>query len=412
MSSNLRKFVCPRFTRSIDPLLIARLFERHRHALAAFDLDALRGEASAARSAMEALLAGPEERCPEGLVADLHRIAELGTEQGLRLLLAQAARLGIAIAPEAGVDECDRRRDARHVALRTFLEHPRVFDAASDMLVLAARAALAEFAGSEAGVEADFGEGARAAFTTAAAKMFEADHCGGYCRTGWYNDADSVNLVLTHGSVVRTATILRADEERVISYRAAQTAVLSYSAATGRIKIGGGTPLRRSALAELFADKMLGRSGFFAGPDAQDLYTLAPIERAGCGFVLNHAYDPAIRRALIVEARAHRMSVDRFTGGQCLAASVVARDDTGAALTRLAEAMGGASFEAHWRLGQIVIRTTIESEVGKPVQTSITIKPPARAIFRRHQFEGRILDLLHRNGLLRSRIPDRTALAA
>ena len=90
--------------------------------------------------------------------------------------------------------------------------------------------------------------------------------------------------------------------------------MLSYSAATGRIKIGGGTRLRRSALSELFADKMLGRSGFFAGPDAQNLYTLAPIERTGCGFAFHHAFDPAIRQVRIVEAQADRLSMDRFTG--------------------------------------------------------------------------------------------------
>ena len=138
--------------------------------------------------------------------------------------------------------------------------------------------------------------------------MFEVDHCGCYCRVGWYEDADTVNLVVTHGSIVRTTPILQGDEERVISYRAAENAVLSYSAATGRIKIGGGTPLRRSALAELFADKMLGRSGFFAGPDAQNLYTLAPIERIGCGFAFNHAFDPAIRQVRIVEAQADQLS--------------------------------------------------------------------------------------------------------
>ena len=30
MSNNLKKFVCPKFTRTIDPDLMARLFERHR----------------------------------------------------------------------------------------------------------------------------------------------------------------------------------------------------------------------------------------------------------------------------------------------------------------------------------------------------------------------------------------------
>ena len=412
MSNNLRKFVSPKFTRTIDPELMVRLFERHRHLLGTFDLHALRGDANAARDALEAFFAGPEEHCPEGLVADLHRIAELGTAQGLRLLLAQAARLGIVVAPESDVDEVDPRMDPKHVALRVFLEHPKVFDAASDMLALTARSSLAEFAGLQEGVLADMSDGARAAFEAAAAKMFEADHCGRYCRVGWYDDADTVNLVLTDGSIVRTAAILRGDEERLVTYRAAENAVLSYSAATGRIKIGGGTRLRRSALSELFADKMLGRSGFFAGPDAQTLYTLAPIERTGCGFAFQHGFDPAIRKVRIVEAQADRVSVDRFSGTERLASTFVARDDRGGALDQLAEAMRSPVFGPDRRLRHIVFRVNIDAGSDRPGQVTAKITPPARASFNRHRFEERILTLLYRNGLLHDRYADSAAVAA
>ncbi len=412
MSNNLKKFVCPKFTRTIDPVLMARLFERHRDLLGDFDLEALRGDADGARGAVEAFFAGPEERCPEGLAADLHRIAELGTAQGLRLLLAQAARLGIVIAPEQYADASDRRLDAKHVALRVFLDHPKVFDAASDMLALTARSSLAEFAGLQEGVEADLGDGARAAFEAGAAKMFEADHRGRYCRVGWYDDADTVNLVLTHGSIVKTASILRGDEERLVSYRATENAVLSYSAATGRIRIGGGTRLRRSALSELFADKMLGRSGFFSGPDAQNLYTLAPIERTGCGFAFQHAFDPAIRKVRIVEAQADRLSMDRFSGTTRLASTVVARDDRGGALDQLAEAMRSPVFGPDRRLRHIVVRVNIDVSSGRPGQVTAKITPPAKANFNRHRFEERILTLLHRNGLIHDRHACGAAVAA
>ena len=412
MPSNLRKFVSPKFTRTIDPDLIARLFERHRHRLGVFDLQALRGDANTASNALEAFFAGPEDHCPEGLVADLHRIAELGTAQGLRLLLAQAARLKIVIAPEPHADDTDRRLDPKHVALRVFLDHPKVFDAASDMLALTVRSSLAEFAGLHEGVQADMSDAARAAFEAAAAKMFEADHCGRYCRVGWYDDADTVNLVVTHGSIVRTAAILRGAEERLVSYRAAENAVLSYSAASGRIKIGGGTRLRRSALSELFADKMLGRSGFFAGPDAQNLYTLAPIERTGCGFAFQHGFDPAIRKVRIVEAQADRVSVDRFSGIERLAATFVARDDRGFALNQLAEAMRSPDFGPDRRLRHIVVRVNIDTGSERPGQITAKITPPARASFNRHRFEERILNLLHRNGLLRDRYADCAAIAA
>jgi len=360
---------------------------------------------------MPTFFAGPEERCPEGLVADLHRIAELGTAQGLRLLLAQAARLGVVIAPEPRSDNADGRLDPKHIALRVFLDHPKVFNAASDMLALTARSSLAEFAGVQEGVEADMSDGARAAFEAAAAKMFEADHCGRYCRVGWYDDADTVNLVLTHGSLVRTAAILRGDEERLVSYRAAENAVLSYSAANGRIKIGG-TRLRRTALSELFADKMLGRSGFFSGPDAQNLYTLAPIERTGCGFAFQHGFDPAIRTVRIVEAQADRLSVDPFSGTSRLASTFVARDDQGGALDQLAEAMHSPVFGSDRRLRHIVFRVNIDVGTGRPGQVTAKIAPPARATFNRHRFEERILTLLHRNGLVYDRYTDCAAIAA
>jgi hypothetical protein len=268
MGINLKKFVNPKFVRTIDLGLVARLFERHRHVAPGFDLDVLLGDAQVARETLAAFFTRGDEHCAEGLIADLHRIAELGDADGLLLLLNQAARLRVEIAPERDPDGGEHRQDPKHVALRVFLDHPAVFDAASDMLALTARSSLAEFGGLTEGFEADLGDGPKAAFEAAAAKMFEVDHCGCYCRVGWYEDADTVNLVLTHGSIVRTTPILQGHEERVISYRAAENAVLSYSAASGRIKIGGGTPLRRSALAEIFAAKMLGRSGFFAGPDA------------------------------------------------------------------------------------------------------------------------------------------------
>lgn len=412
MGKNLKKFVNPKFVRTIDPELVARLFERHRHVMPGFDLDALQGNAQVARERLEAFFMRGNEHCPEGLIADLHRIAELGNANGRRLLLNQAARLKVAITPERDPDGREQRQDPKHVALRAFLDHPAVFDAASDMLALTARCSLTEFAGLAEGFEADLGDGPMSAFEAAAAKMFEVDHCGCYCRVGWYEDADTVNLVLTHGSIVRTTPILQGHEERVISYRAAENAVLSYSAASGRIKIGGGTPLRRSALAEIFASRILERPGFFAGPDASNLYTLAPIERVGCGFAFNHAFDPAIRRVRIVEAQADQLSLDQVTSQTRISSTSVARDGDGGALDRLADAMRSRSFGPDWRLRHIVIRVNIDAGIGRPGQITAKITPPASAIFARHRFEERIMTLLQRNGFLHERYTDCAAIAA
>ena len=39
MAVNLRKFVNPRFLRTVDPELLSRLLERHRHRLIGLDVD-------------------------------------------------------------------------------------------------------------------------------------------------------------------------------------------------------------------------------------------------------------------------------------------------------------------------------------------------------------------------------------
>jgi hypothetical protein len=409
---NLRKFVNPQFLRSVDPSLIARLLDRHRHALIGLDTDALHAQPEVAGDALTAFFAGPEETYPAGLVADLHRIAELGNAKGLRLILAQAARLGRAILPEASTDGSERRQDAKHVALRMFLDHPAVFDAASDMLALAARSSLDEYAGLAAGVEVDLGAPAREAFSAQLAAMLEADLCGSYCRLGWYADADEVNLVISHGSIVKTTPIVKHDEERVVTYRDAEQAVLSYSAATGRLKMGDIPKARRAGVAEIFAKTMLGRPGFFAAEGAQDLYTLEPIERNGPDFRFHHAFDRGIRQVKVIEAQAGRPGANGRWGEGITGARFVARDFRSCALAQLADIMRGERLGTDWRLQHVVIRIALEAGSERPEQLTAKIKPPAKAVFPRHRHEERVLNLLRFNGLVRDRFADLSLVAA
>lgn len=411
MAKNIKKFVNPKFTRTVGLEPMRRLLERHRDALS-LDLSIFDGDPAPAREAIQEFFAGPEETYPEGLVADLHRIAELGDADGLRLLLDVAGRLCVAIAPERDPDGGETCQDPKHVALRVFLDFPLVFETASDMLAMAARSSLAEYAGIEEGIEAELTDETKAVFESAAAKMFEADHRGSYCRVGWYTDADEVNLVITHGSIVRTTPIVDAGTERVISYRAAEHAVLSYSAVAGRLKIGGVPKARRAEVAEVFATAMLQRPGFFAAQDAQNLYTLAPIERVGCGFTFNHAFDPGIRQVQVVEAQANLLGINPRTGEPRVIRSVSSRDGFDNALATLPGAMRGEPFGSDWCLNHIVIRVHFDTGTPRPAKVTIKIKPPASAIFKRHRFEERIMTLLRRNGLVHDRLADRAAIAA
>jgi hypothetical protein len=409
MANNLKKFVNPRFTKIVDLALLRRLFERHRAELHGLDMAVFDAESDAAREALLNFFAGPEENYTEGLTADLHRVAELGNSNGLRVLQEQARRLGVSLVPPDG----DVHHDPKHVALRTFLDHPAVFNAASDMLALEARVSLAEFAGAAEGIEARLDHETKASFERDAKSLFEADMRGRYCRIGWYDDDDEVNIVVTHGAHVTTTPVVQHDTERVISFRATEHAVLAYSAVTGRLKVGGVVKARRADIAEILARTMLGKPGFFAGQDSQDLYTLAPIEQAGFAFKFTHAFDPGIRRVQIVEVQADRIGTDPRTGEVRPYEAFIARDHRDNALARMGEIATPIVFRAEaYRLGHIVIRIHFDVGESKPARVTVKIKPPGTAMFKRHRFEARIMTLLRRNGLVHDREPDRAAVAA
>lgn len=413
MAKDLKKFVNPKFVRTVDLGLLRRLLERHADALQGLDLSSFGDDPDQTRQHVQNFFAGPEENYPEGLVADLHRIAELANANGLQLLLEQARRRSVEIASAGDDDGADEtKQDPKHVALRLFLDHPGVFDAAADMLSYTTLSSFSEFAGIEEGVDAQIDEEARDAFQREAERIFEADLRGRYCRIGWYDDADEVNVVVTHGAPLKTTEVIEAGADRVISFREAEHAVLSYSAVTGRLKVGGFAKARRAGLAEVFAATMLNRPRFFAAPDAQNLYTLAPVERAGFGFTFQHAFDPGIRRVQIVEVQADRLGADQRSGETRTFWSHIIRDGRDNALVRLGEGTRGIVFGADWRLNHMVIRVHIDAGAAKPARVTVKLKPPGTAMFKRHRFEARIMTLLRRNGLVHDREPGKAAVAA
>ena len=239
-----------------------------------------------------------------------------------------------ALVPAPVAAASEHRIDPKHLALRAFLDHPAIFDAACDLVALMRLTSLAEFAGSDEGVEARLDQQTCKAFEQAAARLFEADLHGKYCRVGWYEDDDEVNVVATHGTPITTIPVVEGGQERVISFSAAEQAVLSYASSAGRLKVGGVSKGRRANFAEIFAAIMLESPDFFAAPDSQDLYTLAPIETAGFSFAFDHAFDPTIRRVQIVEAQADRITIDSRSGEGRRSWSLTMRDSNNA-LARL-----------------------------------------------------------------------------
>ena len=295
MPSDIKKFINPKFLRTIELDLMHELFSRHFKSdemPVAFD-----GEPAAVRQALTDYFEAPVTEWSEGVVADLHRVAEVGTGEGLQLILNEARRQNVVLYPdeEAGNGEdAPARHDAKHVALHTYLHHHRVFEAAADFQALRAPSAMAEFRGPWRHVDADLTEDTKSAFRTAIMKLLAQDLQGEYCRVGQYEEDGEINLVVSHGAPVTTTPVVAGDREEIITLRAVKYAAVRYSPAEGLLRIGGVAKARQADMAEAFAEHILAQPGFFAGKDARDLYTLDPISEAGPDFAFDHAFDDRI----------------------------------------------------------------------------------------------------------------------
>lgn len=414
MAKDLKKFVNPKFLKTVDLRLLRRLFERQRGTADHFNIAIFDADEPVVRRTLTDLFAGAEDLLPRGLVADLHRIAELGNENGMVLIQSWAERRNIQIAIPTDENGDQPPLDPKHFALLTFLNHQGIFDAASDLMALESRASLAEYAGADEDVEPQLDDATKASFEDAARELFRRDYRGAYCRVGWYDDDGEVNIVVTHGAPVTIKPVIEGDEERVISYRSAEHAVLSYEAATGRLKIGGLTKARQSEMVTIFARTMLGDADFFGADDSQHLYTLAPVERGGPDFVLDHAFDPGIHRVQFVEVQIDRINTNADTNEVFVDHSIVAKDGRRNALGRLSELpVRRLGFGPNtYRIGHIIFRVHFSLADGRRAKVTIKIKPPSLAQFKRHRFEGRIMEMLRRNGFCIDREPADTAAAA
>lgn len=401
MASEIRKFINPKFLRTIDLTLMRDLFARHfSEAELPFAFD---GTIAEVRAALTAYFDDPVTDWSEGLVADLHRVAELGTGEGMQLILNDARRQGITLFPEPNPETAGSappQHDPKHVALYTYLHHHPIFQGAADFQALRAPTAMAEFRGPERNVGADLLETATEAFRQAIVPLFAQDLQGEYCRLGPYEEEDEINLVVSHGAPVTTTPVVAGDGEEIITLRAVQYTVLRYSPTEGLLRIGGVPKARQEEVAELFATHILGRPGFFAGKDARDLYTLAPIMKFGWDFAFDHAFDDRIAEVRIVAAAADLFAEDD-AGRRHHVRSWESKDASGRALQHFQGSE--VRFRRDWQLGEITFRVFFRNEGKRPAQVTVRLKPPGTLAFRRTRYERAIHSLVARNGLEKDR---------
>jgi len=185
-------------------------------------------------------------------------------------------------------------------------------------------------------------------------------------------------------------------------------AVLRYSENTGRLRLARIRKAHQPQIAELFASIILEKTGFFDGDDAQDLYTLRPVELAGPGFAFDPAYDPQIDRVQIIEAAADLM-VPGKNGYPRVARTLRSRDLSGDTLRHFSGTP--VAFGGSWRLGELVFRILFKGDGKRQPQVTVRLRPPGTLQFRRTQHEARVMKLIERNGLINDRDDDRDDFA-
>lgn len=396
MSRKVQKFINPKFLATIELSLMAELFDRHAGEIREFDISCLRGDDAAGREALRAFL-GRSDGWPEALVADLHRIADLGEGGNIEIMLERARRAGITLNDGAGEGDAPPQHDPKHVALRLYLHHRNVFEEAADWRAMLAPPGPAEFAGSARGVGADLTSDKIERFRSEIVPIFEADLQGDYCRLGPYQEDGEINMVVSHGSVVSTMPIVRGSDESVVSIRAVKYSVLRYAEETGVLMLAGFAKPRQAEIAELFARIILDRPGFFRHAGARQLYTLEPIERGGPGFEFRHAYDPTIARVAIMAVTSDLIGEDDRGRSRPLW-TIVSKAPTGEALGRLENTP--VDYDGAWEAGEMVFRVWFHGEGKRQSQVTARLKPPSTLDFKRTRFEHQIKTLLERNGFV------------
>lgn len=398
MAGNLRKFVNPKFLRTIELKLMRRLLERSASTMKGFDLSVLDGDEEAARDALQTFFQGSEKTHSPKLREDLHRIAELGDARGLELILEQAKRQQVDLFPDLKTPDDKgptKAHDPKHVALRVFLEHPTLFDTASDLMAMTTADRLEPFYGSKRGVPADLSEEKIAAFAAAAAELFTEELYGDFRRIGAYDEDDEIVLVVSHGGIVSTMEVVDGATPKVIDVRPIEHPVLRYSENSGLLRLARVRKSLQPALAEKFAKEILGKPGFFADAPSRDVYTLEPVEKAGLSFAFSNFGDLGIEKVDIVEVAADFMVPGKKDGSLRIGRTLRSRNVSGGALAGL---MGTpVDFKTGWRIGELVFRATFASDRPRKPQVTVKLRPPRVLQFRRNQNEARIEALIERN---------------
>jgi hypothetical protein len=401
---NIQRFVDKKFLYTVDLDLLGRFLEPYRGEIT-LDLDALSDGDEKTRPRLFEWFTDADESYPSKMLDNLHRMCELSTEAGVRLLRQRAELTGVEIIPAHERDNRDGMHlNPRYVALRAFLDHPKVFDEALDWLAFYEAKSPGEFVGTEENVAPVVTKESRTAFEAQASKFFNERYKGKYCKVHWYPDGSEVSLIVIHGKDPVSTLIIEDDEERPLAFREMKQDTVTYDQHTGRAKVSATTEEEKAGLCTIFAETILRRPSFFDHDGATRLYTLDPIRRAGAAFQFNGEWDSELIGAAVTEVQIKAKVYERELRRRKRSAWAATIRDSRDAIGKLFEMCPSLDLQ-DVDINYVRIRFAFLID-GKTRRRTVRVQPPGVASFNRTSLESKIMEHLRRNGFC---IPRRSA---
>lgn len=228
------------------------------------------------------------------------------------------------------------------------------------------------------------------AFRRSAVELVTRNHRGSYCSVNHYEDNDGGYFIIRHGWWPERRSIVKGNQEAVISYQPLKQDVIHYDAATGlfRMKTATRKAEDQEALRDAFAEHLLGDKTLFQHEEATNLYTLEPLRRDGTAF----RFGAGLMEGDV--ARVVEIKVARGEGSKRVVNVVTSRDT----LVELANGYDKIDLTQ-----DEIISAKFKFRLmrdGRTIRKTVIIKPPCVCQFSTNAYPDTFRGILEANGFI------------
>jgi len=384
MALDRRKFNEKSFVQHVPIELFKEFLEPYRGSLNGLDLNHL------TEAKLYDYLIGANDACPAEMVEALHKMNDVRVRDSYDRIVDLAKERDVLKKMLNGNDE----PPLAELIMRAFLyARSEVFDLLWDEEFLHSLDLPYDRMAREA-KPIKVTQDKVNAFIKAIQKLYKDNLQGEFCKVRHYQDEDGTYFVIRHGWRYERITIDESGTEKVIGIRPVKPDVIHYDPESGKIQMKTSTQKveEQDELRDLFAKHLLDDEDIFRHDDADQLYTLAPLQRDGVDFEFSEG---------LLEGDSVKVVAVKVASGEGSKRTMTTVENKRDALAEIAAhhpKVNLAKDDILWI--RIKFRLNRNDRV---VRKTVEIKPPCICKFRQNIFADTIWDLLGRNGFLKER---------